>query len=113
MDSTVPQRFIDDLTIANERFDLLTKASHDVIWDWDLEQDIIFWNEAYHTLLGYADYESPKLLDSWSDYIHPDDKKQVVASLKKAISRGKPNGMMNIASGKQTDRMRIFMTGAM
>ncbi|OIN59726.1 PAS domain S-box protein [Arsenicibacter rosenii] len=88
MHTTGAQRFLDDLTIANERFDLLTRASHDVIWDWDLEQDVIFWNEAYQTMLGYTDYESAKPIDSWSDYIHPDDKKQVVAKLKKAISRG-------------------------
>lgn len=88
MHTTGPQRFLDDLTIANERFDLLTKASHDVIWDWDLVQDVIFWNEAYQTMLGYTDYESPKPIDSWSDCIHPDDKKQVIAQLKKALSRG-------------------------
>ena len=42
------------IRLRDERFALLSRATNDVIWDWDLETDAIWWNEALTTLFGYT-----------------------------------------------------------
>jgi PAS domain S-box-containing protein len=37
----------------NERFSIVSKATHDVVWDWNLVTNVIWWNENFYTLFGY------------------------------------------------------------
>ena len=36
-----------------ERFQLLARATNDVIWDWDLVNDELWWNDAVEDFCGY------------------------------------------------------------
>ena len=36
---------LDEIKKVNERFDIVLKATHDLIWDWNLETNIIYRDE--------------------------------------------------------------------
>ncbi len=73
------------LRVSEERFRLLAKASNDAIWDWDLQTDLMWWNEGFGMLFGYLPEETEPDSKSWTTRIHPDDS-GVVASIKKALA---------------------------
>ncbi|MEA5427669.1 PAS domain S-box protein [Arcicella lustrica] len=70
---------------SNERYQFASKATSDAIWDWDLENNIILWGEGYRNMFGH-EHESPTtILDSWTCYLHPDDKDRVIKSINLSI----------------------------
>ncbi|MDX1572509.1 MAG: PAS domain-containing protein [Methylophaga sp.] len=81
------QKAIDEVVRQSEqRFQLLSKATNEVIWDWDLRTDAIWWNEAFETLFGYDSDEQEFTLAFWKSRIHPDDRHRVVSDLDRAIA---------------------------
>lgn len=71
--------------LGEERFRAVAQAATDVIWDWDLKADKIWWNEGYQRVFGLdpGDGRDPQ---AWARRIHPDDREWVVRSLTQAIS---------------------------
>lgn len=70
---------------ANERFEKVTQATNDVIWDWDIENGTFFRSQGIENFFGSS---SPKLLypdNFWKDNFHPDDLKLIQESLNEAI----------------------------
>jgi PAS domain S-box-containing protein len=41
------------LQVSQERFELVTRATSDAVWDWNLSTDEIWWNEGFQKLFGY------------------------------------------------------------
>ena len=61
-----------DLRLEHERFELLSRATNDAVWDWDLVNNLIYWNENVETLFGYA-LESVSLSPEWwYGRVHPE-----------------------------------------
>lgn len=81
----------DNLLVAIERFELVAKATHDVIWDWDLEKDTVWWNEGMREVFGYASDEIEPGPECWFNRIHPDDRGHVIHNIHAAIDRGDSN----------------------
>ncbi|MDQ3534161.1 MAG: PAS domain-containing protein [Bacteroidota bacterium] len=42
-----------DLSISDERFNLLSRASNDAIWDWNLVDNKVWWNTSFKNIFGY------------------------------------------------------------
>lgn len=80
-----------DLLLAIERFELVAKATHDVIWDWDLQKGAVWWNEGMQLIFGYNPQEIESGPDSWYDRIHPEDQERVVKKIHEVIDRGESN----------------------
>lgn len=71
---------------ANERFEKVTKASTDAIWDWDIENDIFHRGEGFDKLFGY-DVKKTLMGDMiWKDSFHPKDLPRIKASLYECIN---------------------------
>ncbi len=70
---------------SEERFRLVSKATNDAIWDWDLITDALWWNEGFEKLFGYRRAEVEPTIQSWLSFIHPADKETMVADVYKAI----------------------------
>lgn len=78
-----------DPVTTNELFDLLTKATRDAVWHWNLEADTIWWNEGYTILFGHDAQEAAHDgLESWVRYVHPDDKERILSSINRVIEQG-------------------------
>ena len=76
---------------SNERFDTAVRATNDVIWDWDLLTDEIWWNENFTKVFGYARDAVDRTVQSWYQGMHPDDQGRVIASVHRMIGSGGEN----------------------
>lgn len=84
-DITMQKTHEEQIRLSNERYDLVTKATNDVIWDWDLTCDKIYRSENYRQVFGYST-ENNVYTNSWLDHIHPEDKARVCEGLDKKIN---------------------------
>ncbi len=73
-DNVTEQRKASEAVLkAMERYDILSRATSDTIWDCDLTNDTIVYNEGITKMFGYHKYEVTNLLDWWKQHLHPDD----------------------------------------
>lgn len=84
-DITDRKNIEESLRLSNERFNIVSKATNDAIWDWDLVSGHVFWNDAIYSLFGYPQNEIVKNNNWWEEHIHPDDHDRVVSKMSKHI----------------------------
>lgn len=61
---------------SEERFAFAMKASHDGLFDWNLETNEIYYSPMWKKILGYNDDELPNDFSVWETLTHPDDVKK-------------------------------------
>jgi PAS domain S-box-containing protein len=72
---------------VNERLLLLSRATTDAIWEWDMQTGHIFRNESLMNMIGYQGEEA-KGLSWWLRRIHPEDRNRVTDKIKEATDNG-------------------------
>ncbi|HUC83043.1 MAG TPA: PAS domain S-box protein [Flavisolibacter sp.] len=80
-----------ELNRAKERFELVSKATQDAIWDWDLTTNEVWWNEGFKSLFGYAEEEIEATTESWHSRLHPEEREQVIDDIQRTIDSGTKN----------------------
>jgi PAS domain S-box-containing protein len=73
---------------SQERLQLVTRATNDAVWDWDLVTNTVWWGEAFHALFGYALTDINPSLEFWHSRLHPDDRDRVFTGIRAAIDGG-------------------------
>ena len=67
-----------ELRKANERFNLVSEATNDMVWDWDLVSGKIFRAaEGVKKVYGFDDNMLIEDIGSWMARLHPDDKQNM------------------------------------
>ena len=66
---------------AIERYEILSKATSDTIWDWDIKNDSMIYNDGISKMFGYLPGEIDTAANWWKKNIHPDDKAPVTLIL--------------------------------
>ncbi|HVF24253.1 MAG TPA: PAS domain S-box protein, partial [Anaerolineales bacterium] len=66
---------------SENRYSLASKATNDVIWEWDQITNQLFWNENALAVFGYPAEEIGMYETWWEDHIHPDDRERVLSKL--------------------------------
>src|SRR6056297_882977 len=69
-----------------ERYEIVSKATSDTIWDFDLSDDKMLFNNNIHTMFGYKPEEVSGVASWWRNKIHPGDQLHVSQALRNAIS---------------------------
>ncbi len=69
-----------------QRFQLVARAVSDVIWDWDLPAQTMWWSEGFQVAFGYPAAEVGSDVASWTDRIHDADRERIVADVGRAIA---------------------------
>jgi PAS domain S-box-containing protein len=65
---------LDEIKKVNERFDIVLKATHDLIWDWNIETNVIYRDEpGLKQVYGVTENNSISTIKSWIARIHPQD----------------------------------------
>jgi PAS domain S-box-containing protein len=70
----------------NERFEILSKATNDAIWDVDLRLNLIIWNHAISHIFGYDEIDTAFDIGWWKSKLHPDDLHRIVSDFDSAMS---------------------------
>lgn len=79
------RRYIDTVIAYNERFQIVSKATNDAIWDWDILRDAMQWNHGIHTIFGYDEYMTESTQTWWKMKIHPNDLDRITFELSEAF----------------------------
>jgi diguanylate cyclase (GGDEF)-like protein/PAS domain S-box-containing protein len=92
-DVTEARRTEESLRISEERFRTIARATSDVVWDWNLEDDSVWASDSVEPVFGYtmADFSEP--VRGWSDHIHPDERERVVRHIRSAIESSEEQWM--------------------
>ncbi len=81
---------IKKLRLANERHSSVLKATHDLIWDWDLETGTFYRDkQGTRKVYGVNNYNTIANFPAWLSRIHPDDHKRVKTAVNSIINDGK------------------------
>lgn len=72
---------------SNERFEKVTEATHDAIWDWNILENTLYWGAGLKNLFGYQFEKTTPTLETWTNHIHPEDREWVLQSIYEALEK--------------------------
>ncbi len=72
-DITEAKKAAENLRLSVERFETIATATHDAIWEWNLETGELWANEVHQELYGVTKNDPVATVDVWKSRIHPDD----------------------------------------
>lgn len=70
---------------GDERFDFVSKATSDIIYDWDLVKNTLWFSEGMQKTFGYLKNEIDQKVTWWASHIHPDDQRKTNEALDKVM----------------------------
>lgn len=77
--------YIDNIQKSNERFERVTEATNDAIWDWNIVKKKMYWSNGFNTLFGYDVKKEVPSFESWISHVHKDDIDVILERLNEAI----------------------------
>ncbi len=83
------QKQDDTLLRVNNRYEMVTKATNDAIYDWSLKSNQVFWSENLYNIFGFTPQEADQNSHWWLNHIHPEDKLETIKSLKACLRKKK------------------------
>lgn len=61
----------------NERLAIISEATNDAIWDWEITSGKHYWGDGFQKLFGLNPAIEGKSSDNWEKRVHPDDVERV------------------------------------
>ncbi len=95
----VTQRIENELRLKDyiDRFNIVLKATSDIIWDWDLLTNSVIRNKGKKSI--FSNNEQSLTHDWWNNFIHPEDKERVLKKIQRHIK---------LKKSKWKDRYRLL-----
>ncbi len=75
-----------EIKTSREQYEVVAKATNDIIWDWDVATGRVRRNDAVESLLGYANNREISHTDWWRSKLHPEDAAGIEESLNSVIN---------------------------
>jgi PAS domain S-box-containing protein len=75
----------EQLRQSKERYDTVAKATNDVIYEWDIINNVNYWGEGYETLFGHMRTSDKMETITWVNNLHPDDRDDLLARTREAF----------------------------
>lgn len=85
IDISDTEKYYDELESSNRRYEYLSKASNEIIWDVDLNTMITTFGGNYEKVLGCAFPDNKAELKTRLSFIHPEDYERVTETIKNAV----------------------------
>jgi len=76
-----------DLKSGEERFRIISNVTNDVLWDWDLKTNFVWWSPGMSSIFGHAAKAIVEHIDWWVENIHPEDRDRVAKKIFDAVAR--------------------------
>lgn len=73
--------------LSNERFATVAKAVEDVVWEWDLVTNAVWWSDVMQTRFGHPRIAVEETVDFLRDGIHPEDRQRVISKFESLMAR--------------------------
>lgn len=73
---------------SEERLKLATQSANLGIWDWDIQNDLLVWDESMHKIFGISTQEFTHNMAAFQRVLHPEDADKVNRELSKALDQG-------------------------
>jgi PAS domain S-box-containing protein len=70
---------------SEERLQIASSAAAIGIWDWDIINDVVVWDEQMYRLYGFEGRRVDKPFEMWRTMLHPDDAIPTEALLRQAL----------------------------
>jgi PAS domain S-box-containing protein len=80
----------EELKLESTRFFLAASAGGVGIWDYDVVNNILLWDDRMSTLYGINKNDFGGDYEVWQNLVHPDDKERVDHEFRLAVNRGTP-----------------------
>ncbi len=74
-----------ELKINRERLALATMAAKVGIWDWDIKNDRLIWDNTLYELYAVAEADFGGTLAAWTQFIHPEDRPRAESEIRTAL----------------------------
>jgi PAS domain S-box-containing protein len=83
---------LDEIKKANEQFDIVLKATNDLIWDWNLQTNTIYRSAlGLEKVYGIKENKSIENIEQWLLRVHPQDAGKVQEIIAKILSGQEEN----------------------
>lgn len=73
------------LRASEQRFQFISQATNDAVYDWDLVKDVLWWGDGMTKLFGHSSREIENNIEWWVNNLHPAHKDKVYAGMEEAI----------------------------
>lgn len=82
-------KYNEALLLSNNRYAMVSMATNDAIYDWDLLTNNTYWNDNIYELFGYTLSEIKNQSNWWENHLHTEDKEKVLLSSRNAMKEKK------------------------
>jgi len=86
IDITQRKRSEEDLQISTLRLSLATRAANVGVWEWDIVQNNLVWDDQMYALYGITRETFGGAYESWRSGLHPDDEKRGDEEIQQALA---------------------------
>ncbi|MGE5656115.1 MAG: PAS domain S-box protein [Actinomycetota bacterium] len=86
LDVTERYRFLEVLRQSEERFRIAAESASDLIYEWDINSDILLWFGHVDEHLGQQSGAFPRTRAAWNQIIHPEDRDRVLSAVEQYLS---------------------------
>lgn len=80
----------EEIREANMRFERITQATQEGLWEWDIETNTMWWSTVAWQLLGYNETSSHASMDQWLTHLRSDFRHTINTALQDHLKRGMP-----------------------
>lgn len=98
-DITERKKIEENLNELLERFNLAIEVARLAVWEWDVSEDVLVWDDKVYELYGIERGSLPAKYESWLKLLHPEDSESADLIIRNAIS----------GSGNFSNEFRIIL----
>ncbi|MEB3283371.1 MAG: PAS domain S-box protein [Lyngbya sp.] len=84
-DTTHRKQAEEQLSKLSERWQLALKSGEIAIWEWDVVNNILTWDERMYELYGVESSDFGGVYEAWKQGVHPDDQEGAELAVKQAL----------------------------
>lgn len=90
LDISERKSFEQENKILTERLALATSSAQIGIYDWDIANDNLIWDDSMFKLYGFNEGQFSGAYEAWANSLHPDDRKHIEKEVQQALNNEKP-----------------------
>ncbi|MDX2212312.1 MAG: PAS domain-containing protein [Oculatellaceae cyanobacterium bins.114] len=85
LDITERKHAEEELQNLSDRLALALKSGAIAIWDWNVTENILTWDDRMYELYGITSDQFTNIYDAWANSLHPDDRPFAESAIQKAL----------------------------